>query len=142
MPRVGAIRSFTGTNVAANTEFSETVPTGKFWLVEAVTVSLVQGITQTPQPTLVFDDGVNILFQGFGASSAQSASTTTRYTWAPGNTLTAGAAATVATAPMPLNMVLGPGYRIRSVTIGIGANTDYAAPQIFVVQYDAEPLFD
>lgn len=124
-----------GSNPAANNEFSVTVPTGQYWLLQAVTVSLVQGLTQTPQPVLVVDDGTTAIFQGFGASSAQNSSVTTQYTWAPGNTLTAGGAATVATAPLPAGLVLGPGYRIRSSTIGIGANSDYGAPGIFYVKF-------
>jgi hypothetical protein len=124
-----------GTNPAANAEFSVTVPTGQYWLLMAVTVSLAQGATQTPQPTLIIDDGTTTIFQGFGASSAQSSAVTTQYNWAPGNTLTAGAAATVVTAPLPSGLVLGPGYRIRSSTLGIGANTDYGAPGLFYVKF-------
>jgi hypothetical protein len=131
------LRSFTGTNRAANTEVSETVPTGKVWELLAVTVSLAQGATQTPQPTLVIADGTNTIYAGLGASSAQNSSVTTRYTWAPGLTLTAGAAATVANAPLPAGLILPTGYTIATSTAGIGANSDYAAPQIFVVEYSS-----
>lgn len=133
--RPAAITSATGSNPAANAEISQTVPAGKYWQLLAVTVTLAQGITQTPQPVLLIDDGTNVLFQSFGASSAQNSSVTTVYTWAPGLTLTAGGAATVATAPLPSGLVLGPGYKVRTSTLGIGANTDYAAPQLFYVQY-------
>lgn len=140
----GIRKTVTGSNPAANTEFSETIPAGKAWVLQCVTVSLVQGITQTPQPTLVLDDGTNIFFEGLGASSAQNASVTCQYAWAPGLTLTAGGAATVANAPLPAGggwkataggPVLGPGFRIRSITAGIGANTDYGAPVFYVVEY-------
>ena len=127
--------STTGTNPAANAEISQTVPAGKFWLLMSVSVSLVQGITQTPQPVLIVDDGTNVLFESFGASSAQNSSITTQYTWAPNLPLTAGGAATVCTAPLPVSLVLGPGYRVRTSTLGIGANTDYGAPQLLYVQY-------
>jgi hypothetical protein len=131
----GTLKTYTGTDVAANTEFSETVPVDKMWLLLGVSVSLAQGITQTPQPTLIVDDGTNVAFQGFGASSAQDASVTTQYTWAPGNSLTAGAAATVATAPLP-EILMGPGFRVRSSTLGIGANSNYGKPTIIVLEYD------
>jgi hypothetical protein len=124
-----------GSNPAANAEFSATVPAGQYWLLMSVTVSLVQGATQTPQPTLIVDDGTTTIFQGFGASSAQNSAVTTQYTWAPGNTLTAGAAATIATAPLPAGLVLGPGYRVRSSTLGIGANSDYGAPGLLYVKF-------
>jgi hypothetical protein len=135
---IGALVQLNGTNVAANTELSETVPAGKFWKLIAVSVALVQGITQTPQPILQLDDGTDVIFESFGSSAAQAASTTCRYTWAPGHTLTAQIGATTnvhSTAPLPADLVLGPGYRIKTVTLGIGANSDYGAPSLFVVEY-------
>jgi hypothetical protein len=128
----------TGTNPAANTEFSETVPTGQRWQLLAVTVSLAQGITQTPQPILVIDDGTTVLFESFGSSAAQAVSTTCRYTWAPGHPLTGQVGATTnvhSTGPLPRGLLLPAGYRVRSSTIGIGAATDYGAPTLFVVKF-------
>lgn len=127
-----------GTNVAANTEFSDTVPTGKAWRLIAVSVALVQGITQTPQPLLILDDGTDVIFEGFGCTTAQAVSTTCRYTWAPGLTLTGLIGATTnvhANAPLPEGFILLPGYRIRSSTVGIGANSDYGAPSYYVIEY-------
>jgi hypothetical protein len=128
----GVIKPVTGTDPAANAEISESVPTGKWWELLAISVVLVQGITQTPQPMLTIDDGTNVFYASLGASSAQNVSTTTRYTWAPGLTLTAGAAAAAATAPLPSGLILPAGYRIKTVTAGKGGNTDYGAPQILV----------
>jgi hypothetical protein len=130
-------KSVLGTDPAAGAEFTVTVPAGKYWHLVAVTVSLAQGITQTPQPTLIIDDATNVLFQGFGASSAQNASVTTQYTWAPNAPLTAGGAATVATAPLPGGVILAPGWRVRSSTLGIGANSNYGVPSLYVVEYGA-----
>lgn len=127
-----------GTNVAANTEISETVPAGKFWQLLAVSLSCAQGLTQTPQPILVLDDGADVFFESFGSSTAQAASTTCRYTWAPNLPLTGqiGSGTTVhSTAPLPAELVLGPGFRIRTSTLGIGANTDYAAASLYVIEY-------
>lgn len=129
---------YTGTDQAANTEFSETVPAGEQWQLLSVTVSLAQGATQTPQPALVIDDGTTILYLGYGSSAAMSASTTCRYTWAPGLTLTGqiGSSTTVrSNAPLPANLILSAGFRIRSITSGIGANSDYAAPAFYIVKY-------
>lgn len=120
---------------AANAEFSVTVPTGVRYELLAVSVNLVQGLTQTPWPSLIIDDGTNTLFQGLGASSAQNSSVTTQYTWAPGLTLTAGAANTVANAPLPRGLVLPAGYRVRSSTSGLGANSNYGVAQLFIVEY-------
>jgi hypothetical protein len=130
-------KTIVGTNPAAQAEISETVTSGKDWLLVALSVALVQGVGSTPQPILQIDDGTNVLFEGFGASAAQAASTTCRYTWAPGLTLTACVGATTnvhANAPLPEGLVLGPGYRIKTVTLGSGATTDYGAPTLYLVE--------
>lgn len=134
----GMLKVYTGSNPAANAEVSETVPADTEWELLAVAVSLVQGATQTPQPVLIIDDGTNVLFESFGASSAQSAGVTTQYSWAPNLPLTAGAAATVVTAPLPAGMRLPSGSRIRTSTLGIGANTDYAAPTFLVREFNVK----
>lgn len=135
---VWTIKEVTGTDPAANTEISETVPTGKAWELLSVRVDLVQGATQTPQPVLLIDDGTDVVFAGFGSSAAQGASTTCRYTWAPDLALTAqiGTGANVhAHAGLPSGFVLPAGFRVRTSTLGIGANSNYGAPSIFVVEY-------
>lgn len=135
----GELKPVTGTNPAANTEISETVPAGKFWLLMSFSVVLVQGATQTPQPVLTIDDGTNVFYSAFGASNAATASTTVRYTWAAGNALTAHIGATTgvhANGPLPQGgVMLKPGYRIKTVTVGLGANSDYGAPQMYVIEY-------
>jgi len=127
-----------GTDPAANVEVSHTVPAGKQWELLAVSVVLDQGLTQTPQPILVIDDGTDVIFEMFGASAAQAASTTCRYNWAPNLPLSAliGSGANVhAVAPLPSGLVLSEGFRIRTSTLGIGANSNYGAPSLYVVQY-------
>ncbi len=127
-----------GTNPAANTEFSETVPAGKQWQLVSVSIALVQGLTQTPQPILVIDDGVNVVFESMGSSAAQAVSTTCQYTWGADLPLTGqiGSGTNVhSTAPLPDGLLLPAGYRVRSVTVGIGVNSDYGAPSLYVVEY-------
>lgn len=125
----------TGTNPAANTEISETVPVGKYWQLLAVAFTMAQGATQTPLPSLLIDDGTTLIYQAPCASSAQNASVTARYFVAPGLTLGAGGANTVIGSPLPSGLVLPPGSRIRTSTAGIGANSDYGAPLIHVIEY-------
>jgi hypothetical protein len=137
---LSALRVFTGTNPAAGAEISETVPAGKWWEVITVSVSLVQGLTQTPQPILVIDDGATTLAEFFGASAAQAASTTCRYTWGahlPLSAIVGAGANGRATAPLPSGLVLPAGSRVRTSTLGIGAATDYGAPVLYVVEYGA-----
>lgn len=135
---LNAVKAFVGTDPAANTEIVETVPAGKQWLLVAVTVQLVQGLTQQPQPILVIDDGVNVIYEAFGSSNVQAVSTTTRYNWAIGLPLSAQTGATTnvhATAPLPEGLVLNTGARVQTNTLGKGANSDYGAPVLYVVEY-------
>lgn len=122
----------------AGVEATITVPTGKAWQLFAVTVALVQGATQTPQPILVIDDGANTIFEMYGASAAQAVSTTCQYSWAPDVPLTAIIGATTnchATGPLPIGLTVPGGYRIRTNTIGIGANSAYGAMGLFIVEF-------
>jgi hypothetical protein len=219
-----------GTNPAANTEWSQTVPAGTWWEVISVGISLLQGATQTPQPVLVMDKGLTtdhslgtftvtlaspgvftrvahglvegdlvhlkttgalptglavdtiyyiitagltvdafqvaltkggaaintsvsqsgvhtlynspIIYEGFGSTNAQAASTTCRYTWGLGlsNSAVVGTTTNVhATATLPAGTIVGPGFRIRSFTVGIGANSDYGAPLFQVKRLNAQP---
>jgi hypothetical protein len=98
-------------------------------------VSCVQGATQTPLPALQFaDSSGNVYFSGNAASAAISVSTTSRCNWFPGAVLTAGAAATQNNAPLPDDMIAGPGDVISTVTSGIGANTNYGKLVLRVVE--------
>jgi len=124
-------------NPAANAEFSLTVPTGKLWVVKTIVATLVQGATQTPQPILVIDDGTNTLYEAFGSSAAQAVSTTCVYTWAPGLTLSGQVGATTnvhSTGPLPPDLWLPAGYRIRSNTLGLGANSDYGVTRVVTTE--------
>jgi hypothetical protein len=144
MGRRGLPVAKTGTDPAANAEISETVPAGKYWEVISVTALLVQGATQTPFPILILDDGTTELWEGYGAAAAQDASTTARYTWSqggPGPGALLGATPDLhANAALP-KMILGPGYRVRTNTVGKGANTNWGAPRLLVVEYDGLPEF-
>lgn len=126
-----------GSNPAANAEVSVTVPAGELWLVRAVTVALVQGITQTPLPVLRITDGTNVFFESPGSTTAQAVSTTCQYTWAPGMTLTGQIGATTgvhSVAPLLEGILLIPGSVISTVTVGLGANSDYGVPAVRVLK--------
>ncbi|MGI8514054.1 MAG: hypothetical protein ACR2NT_02755 [Acidimicrobiia bacterium] len=79
-----AAEAVTGADPAASAEFSITVPTGERWLLTSVSVPLVQGITQTPWPRLIIDDGTNDLFASHSGTAAQAASTTCQHSWSEG----------------------------------------------------------
>jgi hypothetical protein len=126
---------------AAGSEVTYTVPTGVSIGLVSLSVNCVQGLTQTPWPILVIDDGTDILFASPGSTAAQAVSTTCRYTWgqdvAVSGQIGSGAAIYSIGALMTgmHRIPLGPGYRIRTITTGIGANTDYGVASLWVVQY-------
>jgi hypothetical protein len=133
MPLLAVTGGVTGLTFARTT--AGTGP--KWWWVQSVCIALVQGATQTPQPILIIDDGTVSVFQGFGSSAAQAVSTTCTYTWAPGLVLTGqiGATTTVnSQGALSDDLVLPPGYRIRTLTLGLGANSDYGVPSALVVE--------
>jgi hypothetical protein len=139
LPGAGTYKVVSGTDVAANTEFSHTVPTGKLWVVKLVSVRLVQGATQTPRPSLLLDDGGGQPFvQSIGSSAVQAASTNCIYQWFAGTALTGQVGVSpdfFSQAPIPDGLQLPAGYRLRSVTGGIGANSNYEAPRFYVVEF-------
>lgn len=135
---LSTLKRVAGANPAANAELSVTVPAGKSWRLLSLSVPLVQGGTQTPQPILVIDDGTNVLYEFFGSSEAQATTTTCRYTWAPGLPLSGqvgSGTAVHSVAPLPHHLTLAPGYRVRTSTLGIGANSDYGVPSLHVVEF-------
>lgn len=134
----GAVAAVTGTNPAANAECSDSVPAGEVWELLAYSVACVQGITQTPQPILRITAGGVIVYESFGSTTAQAVSTTCRYSWAPGLTISGLIGATTnvhSVAGLPAGLILSAGDTIATVTVGIGANTDYGAPIIYVLKY-------
>ena len=143
-PKSGAYRwpvprTVTGTDPAANTECSDTVPAGKCWLLRSYSLSCVQGLTQTPLTSLtVTNTAGTVVYSYPGTSSAQDASVTLAMRWAPGLSLSAGAAATSATAPIADDMILPEGYSLVTSTAGKGANTNHGAPSIFVYEYSID----
>lgn len=136
----GNMRTITGTNPAANTEVLETVPADVLWRLHAFTVVMAQGATQTPTPNLVIDDGTTANRRGVFASQNQGASTTRTHIWQKGSEAPASAAFTITdtdilliNGTLPHELILREGDRIRTLTTGIGANSNYADP-IFRVE--------
>jgi hypothetical protein len=130
-------RSIVGTDPAVNVEVSEVCPAEKQWRLVSVSVVLVQGLTQEPQPILQIDDGTNIVYEALGAATKQGASTTQRYTWGVALTVaTVGATPNIhSTAPLPEHLVLSPGWHIKTTTVGKGAATDYGAPSLYLIEH-------
>lgn len=127
----GVLRSITGTDPAANTEISETVPTGARWKLRAMSFTLVTDATgANREVNLVLDDGANILHvtsSGF----THIASLTKRYSAALIGTSVAPTQATDRQIVLP-DLILPGGARIRTVTTNLQATDNYGAPQLLV----------
>lgn len=144
MPRpipsnIWTIKRVAGANPAAGVEVTDVVPAGKYWELLTVQVPCVQGITQTPLPFLqITDPSDNVIAEFPGTSAAQGASTTCAYTWGVDVPVTGQIGATPnirSNGSLPGGLILPPGYKIKTVTQGIGANTDYGVPSYYVIEY-------
>jgi len=127
----------------ANAEIANTlVPTGAIWLLRALSVQLVQGITQTPLPTLRMIDGVSsqAIAQVPITTTAISASSTAQLTWGIGlvqSSFTTIVGDEFHTAPLPLVYLKSVGGNdiIQTLTDGIGANTNYGAALLDIEEW-------
>ena len=133
----GVVKVIAVAGAVPGNELTQTVTAGKVWKLLSFSVNLIQGITQTPWPALVVDDGANKLFQAPCGTSAQSASVTAQLTWAIGTAPVGGGASTANVGTLGDELYCPAGYRIRTITAGIGANTDYDPAKLLVIEYDA-----
>src|SRR5207245_642909 len=98
---------------------------------------LIQGITQTPLPSLRIATGAGTIAQIPVATVAIGASTTAQLTWGRGlvqTSFTAVVADEMYTAPLP-EVVLNAADAWSTVTDGIGANTNYGAANYHVEEW-------
>lgn len=127
----GILRSITGTDPAANTEISETVPTGARWKLRAIGVTLVTDANAANREvSIILDDGTTTLYEAASGFS-HVASTTVRYSGAIIGALTAPAQAVRRQIILP-DLWLPGGSRVRTVTTNIQVTDNYGAPQLLV----------
>lgn len=134
----GNIRSIAGTDPAAGVELSETVPTGVRWQVLMLTARLVSSAAvASRQPTLLIDDGTSVLWST-DPPDVQPASENWRWNAGQG---TARLSSTYdnKTWNAPVQLVLLPGFRLRSVTGGFQAGDNWGAMQLLVEEWLEAP---
>jgi hypothetical protein len=132
----GFLRSFTGTDPAAGVEISETVPTGARWRLVSMSFTFTTDATVANRfPVITLDDGALV----YCSSSVGAAVTATQAA-----RISAGAFGTVNTAtvtgfliPLPPDVILPAGHRIRTATVSFQAGDNYAAPQLLVEEWIA-----
>lgn len=130
----GCIRSITGTDPAAGAEISETVPAGARWQLICLHATLVNSATVANRlPSLVVDDGTTIYYRSIDTGSL-TASNTYPISWSAYGGV-AQAAVRMAGAPIPANLLLTAGHRMRTITNGIDSGDNWGAPQYVVEEW-------
>jgi hypothetical protein len=131
----GALRSITGATPAAGAEISETVPTGARWELLTFQATLVTSAAVANRvPQLVLDDGASTLFR-VGAALNQAASLTQRRSWFQGSAAPYLDNASNVPSPLPGNIRLPSGARIKTITLAIDAADQYNAIQYLVREW-------
>lgn len=119
--------STVGADPAAGAEASVTVPAGETWELESVRVTLVaSAVVANRRVRLVIDDGVNILAE-IVAGLDQTATQTITYSYTADGYETVATRSGILQQGIP-RMLLGAGYRIRTITAAIDVGDNYSAP--------------
>lgn len=131
---LGMLRSVTGTNPAAGAQVSETVPANTRWLLRALRVALVtSAVVAVRRLHVIIDDGATTQLE-VTAGDTQAASLTQLYhvgSWGYAPAL----ADTIAVVPLPPDVYLLQGWRIRT-TLTLGdVGDDFGAPQMLVEEW-------
>lgn len=131
LERSGALRRLTGTDPAANTEISETVPTGARWRLLSMRVALVTDANAANREVAItFDDGTTVYFESAAAAN-QAASLTRQYTASIVGQRGAASTGTGILILLPDVQLLA-GHRVRTVTTNRQVGDNYGAPELFV----------
>lgn len=129
----GALISVTGATPAAGAEISETMPTNTRRELIALRFSLVTSVAVANRfPQLILDDGANELTR-IVVSAAEPASQTNFHSYGQGYPVVTQQTGFLL--PLPVNIRLGSGYRIRTNTISLQAADQYSAPQYLVREW-------
>lgn len=139
IPNRGGMRQITGTNPAAGSEISETVPTGRQWLVHGVKFALVTAATAgSRRPHLVFNLTSTFEFNCF-ASIDQIISENKQYSCGEYGVVPDETDDNDIIIPIPTNIWLPAGGTIKTQTTNLAAGDDYSAPTLFVEEFFYRP---
>lgn len=131
----GALRSITGATPGAGVEVSETVPTGARWELLAFQAQLVTAVAAANRATsLSLDDGATV-YVSLPAKFVQTASLTFFYVWAQGLQNLQDATRITNQSPLPTNLRMGAGHRIKTATSAIQGADQFSAVQYLVREW-------
>lgn len=138
----GTTKSIIGTNPAAGSELSETVPANTIWSVQSISALMVTDANAADRRVrTTLDDGSTVFYQ-VSSSTNHTASLTVRYVWSPLGAPAVGVvAATDATIniPLPKPTILSAANRFITVTGALEAGDNWGAPQLSVEEWH-DPL--
>lgn len=133
-----AVKTVTGTDQAANTEISDTVPSGQIWELLCVNFNLVTDANAANrQVVLTIDDGTTVICKA-ASQATQAASLTYNYTFAVGGPeRSAVDATTTMRCQLPGPLWIPGGYRIKTVTTNRQVGDNFGAPLYHIVRFSA-----
>jgi hypothetical protein len=131
----GALRSITGAVPAAGAEVSETVPTGARWeLISFAALLTTSATVSNRSANHTLDDGANIYFRA-DSNLAHAASIALLYVLATCFTIPSSTNGLAYQKPLPPNIRLGAGHRIRTQTTNLQAGDQWSAVQYLVREW-------
>lgn len=134
-PGGGRIRTFTGTDRAANVQIAETVPDTLIWKIRAIRFTLVTDANAANRRVhLEFRDGSTPIFEAF-ASVDQIANTTRVYSCAPYPSLLTAGDDNDILIPIPADITLQPGDGFVTTVTNFQVGDNFGAPVIFVEEF-------
>ncbi len=129
----GRIRSITGTDPAADTEISETVPDRRRWRILTIYLILVTDANVADRiPNLIIDNGTTSLYI-LPSDTAHTASLTRHYNYST-QPVPQFLSDIIFHLPLP-HLILPAGYRIRTTTTNKQVGDNYSAPQLLVEEW-------
>jgi len=134
----GLMRSLRGTDPAAGTEISETVPTNAGWRLRGLNAELVTDTTVIDREViLVINDGSKDVV-GWDSGQAQAANESRYYKYAPTGDRWVGAVTGNVIVPIPDDLILFQGWVIKTVTKNLQSGDNWGAPDIWVEEWIEE----
>lgn len=131
----GLVIGITGTNPAANTEISETVPANRFWKIHGILYTLVTDANAATREVLLeIGDGSSLL-HSLIPFATQTQGLTRVYSWVPAGTSLSGSHQTSIAGMLPLDLLLPEGFTIVTNTANRQVGDDFSAPLLYVEQW-------
>ena len=133
----GLIRVVTGSDPAAGSEISITVPTNVRWRLISIQFSLTTDSTVADRRViLMLDDGASI-FCTIAANYQQAENLTQTYVFMVGGEMTTSIGGMIQSR-LPNPTILFQGYRIRTSTVNLQAGDDFSPPRFIVEEWIEE----